>query len=614
MFSEQCGAQFDVYGPSLGQSCSGGAYVLFMSLLDALLRNTCEVTDATGRITPTIHPDLEYDFVVIGSGTGGSTVAGRLAEVDHWKILLLEAGGDEPVGTQVPSFSFSYLNSDIDWQFRTEPEPVACQGFAERRCSWPRGKVLGGTSVINGMMFLRGTRKDYQRWAEAGNPDWSFDKILADFKATEDNSDRDLVDEEYHGFGGPLTIGRYRYQPPFAWDVLKAGEQIGYNVSNDLNGERFNGFAVAQMNSRKGMRLSLAKAFLRPHRSNPNLHIMLNSTATKILLHAQGASKRASAVEFAYKGQMFTVRASKEIILSAGAVQTPQLLLLSGIGDKETLDAVGIEQVHDLPAVGKGLQNHVSFELVASINQASLNSLNMETVSEYVRNQSGPMSSTGLAQVTARVHSEQATPDDPDIQFYFFGLGPKCAKSGLSDELTDDNQTTHVSIYPTYLHSKSKGYLGLHSKDPFAPPKIVANYLTAEEDVIGLRAGIRIAQRLINSPILREKYDMRLEKDSYGSCSEQHEWDSDDFWECAIKVKTGHENHQGSSCKMGRRSDPESCVNQQLQLYGVDSLRVIDASVFPTLPSANPQASIVMVAERGARFIKEHYLNRVRRK
>ncbi|KAL1502063.1 hypothetical protein ABEB36_007264 [Hypothenemus hampei] len=608
-----CNANLEIYDSSIaGTSCPniGCSLLYFMSLVQLLLRDTCQISDANNRITPKTNPDPDYDFVIIGSGTAGSTVAGRLAEIGHWKILLLEAGNDEPAGTQVPSFSFSYQGSSIDWQFKTEPEPVGCQGFDEKRCSWPRGKVLGGTSVINGMMFMRGTQKDYQRWVDIGNDEWSFEKILDDFKSYENAQDVDPEDAFLRGQGGPVTIEKYPDQPPFAWDILKAGKEIGYNVSNDLNGKMFNGFAVAQMNSRNGVRLSLAKAFVRPQKNNPNFHVMLNSTATKILVQTDASGiKRAYGVEFMYNGHIYQVNVIKEVIVSAGAVQTPQILLLSGIGDKNQLQSVGIQQIHDLPAVGRGLKNHVSFELGTTLNQKKANLLNSEAVSEYIRHQKGPMSSTGLAQVTARIHSKYSTVDDPDIQFYFYGF---CAKCPNSENATDELEK--VYIYPTYLHSKSRGYIGLHSKDPFTPPKIVANYLTQKSDLEGLRAGVRIAQKLISSTIFQEKYGMKLDRVPYGNCGKLYKWDSDEFWNCALKFKTGHENHQGSSCRMGPRNFSEFCVNQKLQLYGIENIRLIDASVFPDLPSANPQATIIMVAERGSRFIKEYYLNKVRRK
>ncbi|XP_066144180.1 glucose dehydrogenase [FAD, quinone]-like [Euwallacea fornicatus] len=610
MFTAQCGNSSLSYGFSVGNTCNGGTTVLlFMSLVDSLLRDTCEVSDTQGRITPKKVPDSEYDFVVIGAGTAGSTIAGRLAEVKHWKILLLEAGDDEPVGSQVPSFFTNYMNSPINWNFSTEAEPVGCQGFEGKRCSWPRGKVLGGTGVINGMMFLRGTFNDYKRWVDAGNNGWSYDEILPDFKSYEDNRDSQLIDAKFHGTKGPVSIERYPYQPPMAWDILKAGEQIGYNISTDLNGFNFNGFGVPQMNSRGGVRLSMAKAFIRPQRNNPHLHVMLNTTATKIVIDQE---KRASAVELIYNNTTYSVKVGKEVIICAGAVQTPQVLLLSGIGGKEMLESVGIKQVHDLPAVGKGVQNHVSFQLIYNLDTPKKDVLNMRSLYQYVHDQSGPMSSTGLAQTTARIHSKYSVPENPDIQLYFEGFTAKCS-SGLSlDE--QSNVTEQISIFPTYLHTKSRGYIGLHSKDPFAPPKIVANYLTHEQDVNGLIAGIRIVQNLVNTTILQYKYGLKLEKRSYGSCAELHRWDSDEFWACAVKFETGHENHQGSSCKMGLRSNPEACVDQRLQLHGINNIRIADASVFPDLPSANPQATIIMVAERGARFIKEDYLNRIDRK
>ncbi|KAJ8939680.1 hypothetical protein NQ314_011043 [Rhamnusium bicolor] len=247
-----CGCSAPYIGPPLDNTCGGGAFILFMGLLDTFIRNKCEISELCGRVNPRQQPDPEYDFVVIGGGSGGATAAGKLSGVSKWKVLLIEAGGDEPPGTQVPSMVISYHgNPHLDWNYKTEPEPQACQGFPEKRCDWPRGKVLGGCSVLNGMMYTRGTPRDYDNWAAAGNKGWGYKDILPVFKSFEDNKEiGTLVDAKYHGSGGPLTTTRFNHQPDMAYDVLEAAREIGYPVVKDLNGAEYSGFTIAQSNTR----------------------------------------------------------------------------------------------------------------------------------------------------------------------------------------------------------------------------------------------------------------------------------------------------------------------------------------------------------------------------
>lgn len=249
-----CNCKSPYIGPSLGETCfTGNQFALFMSILNTLVARDCSISELCQRVHPTPSPDEEYDFVVVGGGSGGSVVAGRLSEVTEWKVLLLEAGGDEPPGTQVPSMDYNFLgNPDIDWNYKTEPEPVGCQGREEHRCTWPRGRVLGGSSVIHGMMYMRGLPGDFDAWEkDFGNDGWGYKEVFPEFLESEDNLQiGSLVSEEYHSTGGPMTTTRFSSQPYFAWDVLKAAEEVGYPVVDDLNGGVAVGFTVAQANIR----------------------------------------------------------------------------------------------------------------------------------------------------------------------------------------------------------------------------------------------------------------------------------------------------------------------------------------------------------------------------
>ncbi|CAH0551850.1 unnamed protein product [Brassicogethes aeneus] len=607
-----CNCRYYV-GPSLANTCGGSAYVLFMTLLDTFIRNKCDLSEICQRVQPKLRPDPEYDFVVIGGGSGGATAAGRLSEVSQWKVLLIEAGGDEPPGAQVPSMVISYHgNPHVDWNYKTDPEKSGCQGYPEKRCSWPRGKVLGGCSVINGMMYMRGTPRDYDNWAAAGNKGWAYKDVLPEFKKHEDNLEiGTLVDAKYHGKGGPMTTQRFNDQPELAYDILDAAKELKYPVVKDLNGEQFAGFTVAQTSTRNGARLSSARAYLRPNRNRPNLHVMLNSTATKINLRKTGNQKTIDSVEFIYMGKTFTVKVNKELILGAGALNTPQILLLSGIGPKAQLDKVGIQQVHELPGVGQNLQNHVAFYITYVMQKVkAINDLDWAKALDYILNRKGPMSSTGMSQLTARINSKYADPSGnyPDLQIFFAGYLANCAKSGEVGRALDDDKPDaprHLTISPVTLHPKSKGFVGLRSKNPLEPPVMVANYLEEPEDAAVLVEGVRVIQRLMNTTVMRNKYGMKLDKDEHGDCAKKFGYDTDDFWHCAVRYYTGPENHQASSCRMGPKSDPMAVVNNKLQLYGVDGIRIMDASVMPYLVSGNTHATIVMIAERGVEWIKQ---------
>ncbi|XP_050303581.1 glucose dehydrogenase [FAD, quinone]-like isoform X2 [Anthonomus grandis grandis] len=609
MSFQACGCETSWVNPSITVTCSGNQYVVFMTLVDMLIRYACKISDPCGRIIPKTQPAAQYDFIVIGAGSGGSTIAGRLAEVNEWNTLLLEAGMDEPPATQIPAVP-AFTNTLIDWNFTTQQESGACLS-SNGICSWPRGKVLGGSSVFNGMMYMRGTPADYQRWVDAGNTEWSYDDLLPVFKASEGNRQvGSLVDEKYHGTKGPFTIQQFNSHPKLAEDILIAANQSGWPVSNDLNGDQFVGFAIAQTNNRDGARLSLAKAFVRPHKNNDNFDVMINSTVTKILIEGDGDNKRAYGVEFVYNGTTYTVNATKEVILAAGAVQTPQILLLSGIGPKEELDAVNIEQVHNLTGVGKGIKNHVSFSIVGTINETDVVDLNDESLAQYLSKGTGPLSGTGMSQLTARIPSNYTSPDDPDIQLFFSGMSNTCAYSGLPGLPTDPEDPSALrvlSIACVNLHPKSSGQISLLSNNPLDPPKIVANYFNHSDDIKVVLAGVRIAQKLMQSKIMQEKYNFTLQQYDYGNCSSLYEFDTDDFWECAIRYDTYPENHQSASCKIAPQSNEEACVNQRLQVYGISNLRITDASVIYTPTSGNIQAIIVAIAERASQFIREDY-------
>ncbi|XP_030373851.1 glucose dehydrogenase [FAD, quinone] isoform X2 [Scaptodrosophila lebanonensis] len=589
-------------GPTLASTCGGSAFMLFMGLLEVFIRSQCDLEDPCGRASSRFRsePDYEYDFIVIGGGSAGSVVASRLSEVPQWKVLLIEAGGDEPVGAQIPSMFLNFVNSDIDWRYNTEPEPMACLSSMEQRCFWPRGKVLGGTSVINGMMYIRGNREDYDEWAALGNPGWAYKDVLPFFMKSEDNQELDVVGSEYHAKGGLMPVGKFPYNPPLSYAILKGGEEMGFSVQ-DLNGQNSTGFMIAQMTARNGIRYSSARSFLRPARMRSNLHILLNTTVTKILIHPH--TKNVLGVEVSDQfGSMRKIMVKKEVVLSAGAVNSPQILLLSGVGPKEDLLKVNVRPVHNLPGVGKNLHNHVAYFTNFFIDDADTAPLNWATAMEYLLFRDGLMSGTGISDVTAKFATRWAErPDIPDLQLYFGGYLASCARTGQVGELLS-NSSRAIQIFPAVLNPKSRGYITLRSADPLDPPRIFANYLTDERDVKTLVEGIKFAIRLSQTSPLKQ-YGMRLDKTVVSGC-ESHAFASDAYWECAVRQNTGPENHQAGSCKMGPLHDPMAVVNHELRVHGVRGLRVMDTSIMPKVTAGNTHAPAVMIAEKGAYLLK----------
>lgn len=332
-----------------------GSLIIIPILLGALSYYKYDLFDPESRVSDQSILLPSYDFIVIGGGSAGAVVASRLSEVNQWSVLLLEAGPDENEISDVPSLSAYLQLSKLDWQYKTESLNASCLGMRFNRCNWPRGKVLGGSSVLNYMIYVRGNANDFNLWESLGNHDWGYENVLRYFKKSEDNRNPYLFKSKYHSTGGLLTVQESPWHTPIVAAFIQAGIQIGYE-NRDVNGEKQTGFMIAQGTIRRGSRCSTAKAFLRPVRLRPNIHFSLNAYVTKIGIDSH--TKKADGVYFIKNGKKHFVRANKEIIVSAGALNTPQLLMLSGIGPADHLQSLGIPVVTDLK-VGDNLQDHV---------------------------------------------------------------------------------------------------------------------------------------------------------------------------------------------------------------------------------------------------------------
>ncbi|XP_044018253.1 glucose dehydrogenase [FAD, quinone]-like [Aphidius gifuensis] len=587
-------------GETLAGICAGSQILFFMALLDSLFYDKCDISDRCRLFKPRSYFNSFYDFVVVGGGTAGSTVAGRLAELDA-TVLVIEAGPEEPPVCQVPALYSDLPHTELDWQYQTEPQKLACLNNENQSCYWPRGKVLGGCSAINGMVYIRGSKQDYDDWANMGNPGWSFKEVLPYFMRSENNAQADILDQGYHGRSGPLPISFFLSQPSIGYDLVRAGKELGYGET-DFNGRNNTGFAFAQGIVKDGHRVSLSRAFLRPQLNNPNLHVMLESTATKIIFDSQ---KRATGVKFVYKGKEYQVDAKKEVIVSAGSINTPNLLLHSGVGPTKELSSFGLPTVHNLPGVGANLQDHVSYALTVTLNVTEETMYNFGTASEYISYGTGPFSQSGLNQVDALINTKYANPNDnnPDIQIIFGGFEAECDK--ISEVREKTKNKISFAILPTLLRPKSRGSIRLRNNDPLSKPLLNPNYFSEPDDVDVLVEGIKFSVKIVETEALK-KFGATYDKTPVKGC-ESFEFGSDPYWRCAVRRDTVPMYHQSSSCRMGPSTDPYNVVDSKLCVHGLEGLRIADTSIMPSIVSGNTMAAAIMIGEKAADFIKAKY-------
>ena len=490
----------------------------------------------------------------------------------------------------------------------------------DHRTSWPRGKGLGGSSLINMMVFTRGNPIDYDRWAAMGNKGWSHEDVLPYFVGFEDAQIR-YKDKELRGTHGEVTVQDASYRTRSADAFIKAGQEVGHSYV-DYNGRKQIGISYVQATTRRGLRCSGEKAFLRPAKRRSNLKIRPLSFVTKVLIQ-DGVAK---GVEYVRNGMTHMVKASKEVILSAGAINSPQLLMLSGVGPKEELQRLGIPLVKDLP-VGQQLIDHVSFpglsiKVNAKISFQTLLTLNPLSFGELYLNGTGPLSCLGTVEAISFLKtpiSKDPDPNYPDVELIFSSSQIQDDISGLtkvSMRISDKVYNTvfkplrgHnvLTVFPTVLHPKSRGHLKLRSRDPYHHPILKGNYYTdtENEDVKTMIAAIREAQKIFKAPTF-QKYEAKIVTTKIPGC-EDHEFDSDSYWECALRAIPISLFHQMGTCKMGSKEDKEAIVDDQMQVYGIENLRVIDASIIPLPISGHTNIPSFMIGAKGADLIKNKW-------
>lgn len=534
----------------------------------------------------------QHDFIIVGAGSAGCVLAARLSESGRHRVLLLESGGEHDRFFVRMPLGFAYLFNDpkVNWRYTTEPDPSGRQHY------WPRGKILGGSSSINAMVYIRGQREDYDGWEQLGNKGWGYQGVLPYFRRLEDN---DAGADEFRGVGGPIKVSSITDRiHPVSHICAKAALGAGYQATPDFNGRSQNGVGTFQFSFRDGMRSSAAAAYLDPARSRPNLEVRTFADVTRVLFDG----RRAIGVEYVSEGVTRTAIAGREVILAGGSVNSPLILQRSGVGPQALLKQHGIEVRHDAPAVGENLQDHVeaviAYEISVPAMSRKLKPLAMRGLAglNYLLFKQGPLSMS-MNQMGAFV-PRSGSAGRPDLQLYFLPLLRDPASPPSARGPSALSRFDGMSLGASPCRPKSRGRVRIRSADPKADPLIYPNYLAEEEDMRVLIDGLRIQQRIaaiqplagvikrcITFPAV-ETSDEELADHARRTC------------------KTTY--HPVGTCRMGQEPR-QAVVDERLRVHGVGALRVIDASIMPTIPSGNTNAPSIMIGEKGADLVLQDY-------
>ena len=522
-----------------------------------------------------------YDYIIVGAGSAGCVLANRLSANPSDRVLLLEAGGrDSNPWIHIPVGYFKTMHDPaVDWCYVTHPDP----GLAGRQLQWPRGKILGGSSSLNGLLYVRGQREDYDRWLELGNRGWGFDDVLAYFKKSEDQENGA---DDYHGVGGPLKVSNLRLRREIADRFIAAAEESGIPRNPDYNGANQEGVAYFQQTAYKGFRWSTARGFLRPARRRANLRIETRSQVTGLTFDGC----RVSGIKYRKGDRLLHAAARCEVILSAGTIGSPQILQCSGVGAGARLQELGIPVVHDLPGVGQALQDHLQMRLVYRTNLRTLNDEVNNPLQklwiglQYLLARTGPMT-LAASQVAIFTRSHPAA-NRPDIQFHMQPLSADRPGDGA-------HPFSAFTASVCQLRPESRGSVSIVSPDPLVHPRITPNYLSTERDCQVAVAGVKVARRIMESPAIRSCIiDEYVPGRAYQTDEELLQ---------AVRLHSQTIYHPTSTCRMGR--DEGAVVDERLRVRGIAGLRIADASIMPEIVSGNTNAPTIMIGEKASDMI-----------
>jgi choline dehydrogenase len=522
-----------------------------------------------------------FDYVIVGAGSAGAALAARLTEDPGCRVLLLEAGPtDRKQAIHIPAAFSTLYRTDLDWDYFTEPQPA----LAGRRIFWPRGKMLGGCSSINAMMWVRGFAADYDEWAEHAGPGWSYESVLNYFRRIEDT---EAAAGDHQGRGGPMAVSEQRSPSPLTEAFLQACEQVGVPRTSgaEVNGAQPEGVAQTRVSQRRGRRWSTVDGYLRPAKRRPNLTILTGAHTTKVRLEGT----RATGVEYVHSGAVRVARAGSEVILCGGAINTPQLLMLSGIGPAGQLRAHGIEVAQNLPEVGQNLQDHLVSALIAhsSSKDTLYAAQSPRQLVRYLTRQRGMLTSN-VAEAYGFVRSDDALPL-PDLEL-IFAPAPFVGE-GLA------KPTGHgITVGPILVRPRSSGEVTLASADPFSAPRIDPRYLSDPEgaDMAAMRSGMELSEQILAAPALSRYVQGYMQPGNEVSAAERTD--------TAIRRHSHTLYHPVGTCRMG--NDDGAVVDPELRVRGIDGLRVADASVMPRIIRGHTNAPSIVIGERAADLLK----------